>query len=334
MSTGIPSLCEAYRPFFPIGAAVDNHVVKSHDDLLRTHFSSLTCENHMKAAVLHPDSGHYEFIPPDTVIQYAAAQRMKVRGHTLVWHQQVPGWFFLDKSGEEYPADKILARLREHIHAVVTRYRHHVYCWDVVNEAVADSGPDLLRPSAWLDKLGPTYVADAFRYAADNAPDAALFYNDYNTFIPEKRERIVELVSQLRAQDIPVHGIGMQQHLRIDWPEMDEIRRTIEIFANMGLEVQITELDVSVHTPDEARKKQKKPTQKQLRQQAEQYRSLFEVYKEFSEVITGVTFWGVADDHTWLDHFPVPGRKDWPLLFDEHHQPKPAFQSVLGVAQA
>jgi endo-1,4-beta-xylanase len=229
---------------------------------------------------------------------------MKVRGHTLVWHQQVPGWFFLDKSGEEYPADKILARLREHIHAVVTRYRHHVYCWDVVNEAVADSGPDLLRPSAWLDKLGPTYVADAFRYAADN------------------------------AQDIPVHGIGMQQHLRIDWPEMDEIRRTIEIFANMGLEVQITELDVSVHTPDEARKKQKKPTQKQLRQQAEQYRSLFEVYKEFSEVITGVTFWGVADDHTWLDHFPVPGRKDWPLLFDEHHQPKPAFQSVLGVAQA
>jgi endo-1,4-beta-xylanase len=204
----------------------------------------------------------------------------------------------------------------------------------VVNEAVADSGPDLLRPSAWLDKLGPTYVADAFRYAADNAPDAALFYNDYNTFIPEKRERIVELVSQLRAQDIPVHGIGMQQHLRIDWPEMDEIRRTIEIFANMGLEVQITELDVSVHTPDEARKKQKKPTQKQLRQQAEQYRSLFEVYKEFSEVITGVTFWGVADDHTWLDHFPVPGRKDWPLLFDEHHQPKPAFQSVLGVAQA
>ncbi|MNF97183.1 Endo-1,4-beta-xylanase B [compost metagenome] len=144
-----------------------------------------------------------------------------------------------------------------------------------------------------------------------------------------KREKIAALVSSLKDQGVPIHGIGMQGHWNIQGPSIDEIRAAIELYASLGVQLQITELDLSVFEHSDRRTDLTEPTSEMLELQAERYEQIFELFRAYQKNITAVTFWGAADDYTWLDDFPVKGRKNWPFLFDHNHTPKRAFHQVI-----
>ncbi|GLV13324.1 beta-xylanase [Alicyclobacillus hesperidum] len=329
----IPSLSERYRPYFRIGAAVNAKSLNTHRDLLVTHFNSVTAENEMKWEEIHPEQDRYEFAKADALVNFAREHGMFVRGHTLVWHNQTPAAVFLDDLGQTATAAVVERRLEEHVATVLGRYHNDIGCWDVVNEAVVDAGTGFLRDSRWLQTLGDDYIAKAFRIAHQAAPDALLFYNDYNETKPDKSERIYKLVAGLLDEGVPIHGIGMQGHWMLDDPALDEIERAIDRYASLGVRLHITELDVSVYGNVHGTGGQSQevlPYDDELAKRlAERYRSLFSLLRARKDVIESVTFWGVADDDTWRDNFPVRGRKDWPLLFDVNHGPKQAFWSVV-----
>jgi endo-1,4-beta-xylanase len=325
----IKSLCKEYQEYFPIGAAVNHRVIETHSDLIIRQFNSITAENEMKPVWVHGSENSYTFEKADSIAEFAQSNHMRIRGHTLVWHNQTPGWFFTDSEGKPASKELLLRRMKEHIHTVAGHYRGKTYCWDVVNEAVADDPAVYLRKSKWLELVGEEFIEKAFEYAHEADPDALLFYNDYNESAPEKCEKICRLVKSLKDRDVPIHGLGLQGHWSIYWPSLDMIRRALDKYAVLGLELQITELDVSLYDPGYKGKELAAPLPDLLERQAEYYGKIFEVFREYKDVITNVTFWGAADDVTWLYYFPVMERKNWPLLFDDEHQPKAAFFNVI-----
>lgn len=329
MAQSLPSLCEVFLDDFRIGAAVNPVTIRTQRQLLIDHVNSITAENHMKFEHLQPKEGELTFEQADQIVDFACSHQMAVRGHTLVWHNQTPDWVFHDSRGCFVSRDVLLERMKSHISTVVQRYKGKVYCWDVVNEAVADEGDELLRSSKWRQIIGNDFIEQAFLYAHEADPDALLFYNDYNECFPEKREKIFTLVKSLRDKGVPIHGIGMQAHWSLTRPSLDEIRIAIERYASLGVVLHITELDISMFEFHDHRNDLAKPTEEMIEQQAERYGQIFSLLKEYRDVIQSVTFWGIADDYTWLDNFPVKGRKNWPFLFDVQHKPKPAFWRIV-----
>lgn len=324
-----PALKSVFAEDFKIGAAVNPLTIQTQEHLLAYHFNSITAENEMKFAELHPLEDVYNFKSADDLVAFARKYQMAVRGHTLVWHNQTTNWLFEDKNGEAASKETVLARLKSHIQTVVGRYKNDIYAWDVVNEVIADEGDELLRNSKWVDIVGPEFIAKAFEFAHVADPKALLFYNDYNESNPNKRDKIYKLVKSLLDQDVPIHGIGLQAHWNLYDPSLDDIRAAIEKYASLGLQLQLTELDVSMFRFDDRRTDLKAAPAELLELQAERYEAMFRLLKEYRDVITSVTFWGAADDYTWLDGFPVRGRKNWPFLFDEKHALKPAFHRVI-----
>ena len=331
MSQSLPSLREVFANDFRIGAAVNPVTIESQKQLLISHVNSLTAENHMKFEHLQPEEGRFTFDIADRIVDFARSHHMAVRGHTLVWHNQTPDWVFQDGQGHFISRDVLLERMKSHISAVVRRYKGKVYCWDVVNEAVADEGSEWLRSSKWRQIIGDDFIEQAFLCAHEADPDALLFYNDYNECFPKKREKIYTLVKSLRDKGIPIHGIGMQAHWSLTRPSLDEIRAAIERYASLDVVLHITELDVSMFEFHDHRKDLAAPTNEMIERQAERYEQIFTLFKEYRDVIESVTFWGMADDYTGLDYFPVQGRKNWPFLFDEQHEPKSAFWRVASI---
>lgn len=326
----IKSLCKEYAGYFPIGAAVNPRVIKSHKELIVKHFNSITAENEMKPISVRVSETEYNFKKADILAEFAQTNKMKLRGHTLVWHNQTPGWFFTNKDGGPATRELALHRMKEHIDTVTTHFKGKTYCWDVVNEAIDDNASGYLRKSKWLDTVGEDFIDKAFEYAHASDPDALLFYNDYNEIVPDKCERIYRLVKSLKDRDVPIHGIGMQGHWSIFSPTLDEIKRAVDKYASLGLKLQVTELDVSLFVPDYKGTELKAPLADLLKMQEEYYAKIFELFREYKEVINGITFWGAADDVTWLNDFPVRGRKNWPLPFDDDQKPKAAFYSIIG----
>lgn len=346
----VPSLSEKYAPLFPIGAAVDSGSIKSHEALLARHFNSITAENEMKFESLEATEGVFDYSSADAMVALAKSHGMKVRGHTLVWHRQTPAWMFQGPNGTPASPELLLSRLRNHIQNVVSHFKGSVYAWDVVNEAILDNGqwrtanePEDDQKSAWHGILGTTYIAEAFEAAHAADPDAKLFYNEYRNYIPQKRQAVYEMLKQLLADGVPVHGVGLQCHLNIE-PSTDpahhgyfqtvaELEQAIELYASLGLEVQVTELDLSVYvpgvkyTPDQFFTAETFTDEVEVRQ-ATRYAEFFALFRKHARTVTGVTFWGVADDNTWLSEFSS-GRKDFPLLFDMEHEPKKAFHAVM-----
>jgi endo-1,4-beta-xylanase len=345
-----PSLAKKYASLFPIGAAVDPTARETHAALLEQHFNSVTAENEMKFESLEPTEGVFVYAHADALVTFAEAHGMKVRGHTLVWHRQTPDWVFQGPGGEPASPELLLSRLKRHIDAVVTHFKGHVYAWDVVNEAIMDDGryrtaseTEADQRSRWHGILGVDYIAKAFEYAHAADPGAKLFYNDYRNYIPAKRQAIYELLKGLLARGVPIHGVGLQCHLSIE-PSTDpgnhgfhqtlpELESTIELYASLGLDVQVTELDMSLYVPGvkytpETFYTVETFTDALEQKQAERYAAFFELFRKHAKVITGVTFWGIADDNTWLSEFSS-GRKDFPLLFDVNHQPKQALERVM-----
>ena len=330
MNNKVPNLHEAFNEIFRIGAAVSTKTIRSEGDFIARHYNSITAENQMKFEEIHPEEDRYTFEAADEIMDFALQNGIAVRGHTMVWHNQTSDWVFESPSGGPASRELVLLRMQEHIRTVASRYKGRVYAWDVVNEAIEDKAELVMRSTKWLEILGEDYIRYAFEAAHEADPNALLFYNDYNETEPVKRDKIYNLVRSLKEKGVPIHGIGMQGHWNIHGPSLDEIRQAIELYASLDLELHITELDLSMFHFDDRRTDLTVPTEQMVELQQQRYEEIFGLFKEYRDVITSVTFWGAADNYTWLDNFPVRGRKNWPFLFDGEFQPKQAFWRVIG----
>uniref|UniRef100_A0A7C5V2R5 Beta-xylanase n=1 Tax=Caldicellulosiruptor owensensis TaxID=55205 RepID=A0A7C5V2R5_9FIRM len=335
----IPSLCQQYSQYFSIGVAIPYRVLQDpvESAMVLKHFNSITAENEMKPDALQRTEGNFTFDIADQYVNFAQQNGIGIRGHTLVWHSQVPDWFFQHSDGTPLdpnnPDDKQLLRdrLKNHIQTVMSRYKGKVYAWDVVNEAIDESQPDGYRRSEWYRILGPTpetngipeYIVLAFQYARQTDPDAKLFYNDYNTETPKKRQFIYNMVTKLHEMGL-IDGVGLQGHINVDSPTVKDIETTINLFSTIpGLEIQITELDISVYTSSSQR--YDTLPQDVMIKQAMKFKELFEMLKRHSDRITNVTLWGLKDDYSWLSK----DRNNWPLLFDNNYQAKYNYWAIV-----
>lgn len=321
------SLKKRYEGAFLIGGAVSGERIRHTDSaLVVRHFSSITCDNAMKPLHVHPQQDVWEFEKADWLVGFARNNNLSVRGHTLIWHQTTPDWFFTD--GDTAASSVLLKeRMRNHISTLVGRYRDDVFCWDVVNEGIDVKKDKGYRCSKWYEILGEDYMDYAFRFAREAAPQADLYYNDYNLCDSDKRDTAYEIIRRMQERGVPIDGIGFQAHWKIGHPTEDEIRAAFDKFISLGLKIQVTELDVSIYRDD---KEDMKPFTSELEaQQAAYYKMCFGLFEEYKEHIDCVSFWGIADNHTWLNNFPVEGRKNYPLLFGENHQPKQAYYEVI-----
>ena len=326
----VPSLKEIYKDRFLVGFAAGLYYTEV-EELMARHYNALTPENEMKWSSVQPAPGRFSFGAADQLARFAEENGMKLIGHTLVWHSQTPRWVWEHPDGKARSREEGLALMEEHIRTVAGRYAGRIYQWDVVNEAVEEyNGVWQLRDSPWLRVVGEDYLEHAFRLAHEVDPEALLFYNDYNTADPGKRDRIYQLAKELLEKGVPIHGIGMQGHWSLYHPSAEQIRQAIEKYSSLGLKVSITELDVSVYAwNDRSNRYPGELPEELLHRQAERYAEIFRIFDEYHHVIDRVTFWGTTDARSWLNHFPQRNRPDHPLLFDRKNQPKPAFWAIV-----
>ena len=341
-----PKLKDVFNAAFKIGAALNRRQFFEEDTrgagIVIKHFNSITSENVLKWSLVHPRVDRYDFAASDRYVEFGEKHGMFIVGHTLVWHNQTPRWVFEDDQGRPVDRETLLRRLREHISTVVGRYKGRINSWDVVNEALNQDGT--MRQSPWLKIIGEDYLVQAFRFAHEADPAAELYYNDYDLELPAKRNGAVALMKRLRQNGVPIAGIGLQNHNQLKWPSIDDEDATINAFAQLGLKVNITELDVDVlprttpigadYAVNVAPTPELNPYTAALpdsiqSQLANRYADLFRVYLKHRDVIDRVTFWGVADGDSWLNNWPIKGRTNYPLLFDRLGQPKPAFYTVI-----
>lgn len=334
----IPSVYEAFAEYFPIGAAVwQGDLTGEHAFLLSKHFNSITSENDMKWSSLQNVEGAFTFATADAQVAFAKANNMSVRGHTLVWHQQNPAWLFNDLNGNPMtptPENKalLLQRMENHIRAVLTHFGDDIFAWDVVNEVIDPAQPDGFRRSPWFNITGTDYIERAFRVAHEVLPNAKLYINDFDTTNTSKRQFLFNLIADLKSRGVPVHGIGHQMHNNVDFPSRQAIVDTINLFSSLGIDNQITELDVSIYSnslPGPIVDYADIPVER-LILQGYRYRTFFDAFRELKGKISSITFWGQADDHTWLTS---PTRVNAPLLFDTSLKKKFAYWGLIDPLQ-
>lgn len=338
-TTGLKSnetkgLKDYYKDYFYMGVAVNNRMLHGEDSaLIVTQFNSLTAENAMKMGPLHPRENNYFWKDADSIAAFAKKHGMRLRGHNLCWHEQAPSWMFTNEKGDTVSKEVLLKRLKDHITTVVKRYKDYIYGWDVVNEAIDDKDSVFYRKSAWYKICGEDFIAKAFEYARAADPKAVLFYNDYNTENPTKREKIYQMVKKFKESGVPIDGVGLQGHWSVNNPSREELEKSIQMFSSLGLQVQVTELDVSVYGGRQggqiiqgASQTTSTFTPEMEQQQRDKYKTIFEVLRENKGKVSGVTFWNVSDRYSWLDG---RGRKNYPLLFDMNRKPKKAYWDVV-----
>jgi endo-1,4-beta-xylanase len=329
-------LKDYYKGYFPIGVAVTPRQLHGEDSaLIVNHFNSLTAENAMKMGPLHPRENEYNWNDGDSIAFFAKKHGLKLRGHNLLWHSQAPNWFFKNEKGENVTKEVLMQRLKDHITTVVNHYKDYVYGWDVVNEAIDDNDTVFYRKTLFYQICGgEDFIAKAFEYAHAADPKAVLFYNEYSTENPKKREKMYQMVKKLKESGVPIHGVGLQGHWSINNPPREELEKSIQMFSSLGLQVQVTELDISVYggrqggqlIQGQGRDTTTGFTPAMEEPQREKYKMIFDVFRQYKDKITGVTFWNLSDRYTWLDG---RGRKNYPLLFDVNRQPKKAYWDVV-----
>ena len=346
------SLKKAYEKYFKIGTSVSRFDLGSDKakEELKKHYSSMTAENDMKPMFFvdketsQADPEKYNLQPAMTYetakpyLEFAKANGIALRGHTLAWHNQTPIWFFKEKFQDDFEApwaskETMIARLEWYIKNVLnfvqTEYPGVIYAWDVVNEAVEEQDELGWRQrSPWYASVGPEFVMHAFRFARKYAaPEVKLFYNDYNTFNPFKRDFILENIVKPLMEEKLIDGIGMQTHLVMQYfdHDLEQYKTALEMYGATGLEVQSTELDI--HMAD--------PSEEGMKKLADAYKRLFTVYVDAKKAgkanVTCVTFWGMKDDVSWLTGFRR--ERSYPLLFGDNWEEKEAYRAVVKVAE-
>jgi endo-1,4-beta-xylanase len=350
---GTPALKSLAPPGLRIGAALSRQQTDGGDArtlaIVEQQFNSITPENVLKWEAVHPDPDRYDFAAADRFVAFGQAHGMFVVGHTLVWHHQTPGWVFAGEAGHAADRATLLARLRAHIFSVVGRYRGRVHAWDVVNEALEEDGS--LRPTPWLAAIGEDYIEQAFAMAHEVDPDAELYYNDYNLWKPAKRDGAIRIVKRLSDRGLRIDGVGEQAHWGLTEPPIAQIDETIAaLAAGTGRRMHLSELDVDVLPRDPgmwgadlAQRAALRaatnvyshglPAERQ-RELASRYGAIFGAVLRRREHVSRVTFWGVTDAQSWLNDFPIPGRINYPLLWDRRARPKPAFDAVVEALRA
>ena len=326
-------LKDAYKDYFTIGVAVNQRNVTNPDQmaLIRQQFNSITAENDMKPQPTEPSEGQFNWAGADRIANFCRQNGIRLRGHCLMWHAQVGRWIYEDADGKPLEKEEMFRRMREHIHAVVSRYKDIVYCWDVVNEAMTDdrNATDPYRQSPMYKIAGDEFIANAFRYAREADPQALLFYNDYNETDPVKSQRIYEMVKKMKANGVPIDGIGMQGHYNIYGPQEEEIDRALTLYRQVVKHIHVTELDVRANEEMGGQlqfSQEGMTVSDSLRQYlADQYARIFRVLRKHKDVIDNVTFWNLSDRDSWL------GARNYPLLFDTDYKPKKAYDYVLNM---
>ncbi|MEU5720703.1 endo-1,4-beta-xylanase [Micromonospora sp. NPDC047738] len=312
-SASEPTLRGLALPNVRMGTAVDDRLL-AEDERYRTtlasQFNAITPENAMKWSVLEPARDHYDWGAADRLVEFAEANGQAVYGHTLVWYGSLPSWI-----DESWSPSQVRAVLRKHVTTVASRYRGRVWAWDVVNEVLAEDGS--LRDTIWLRKLGPGYIADAFRWAREADPDARLFINEYGTEgRTKKSDALWRLVRDLRAQGVPIQGVGFQSHLRADQPPTD-ILGNLRRFAALGVVVAVTELDVRLKLP---------ATPEKLVSQASLYQRVLAACLAVP-TCESFTVWGFTDAGSWIPHrYQGYGAA---CVFDMGMRPKPAHGALV-----
>jgi endo-1,4-beta-xylanase len=334
-----PSLWKAYEKYFPIGAAINPNMdlrTAERRKFAAHHYNSVTAENQFKPRFLQPKEGVWKWEPADSVANFARENKMKIRGHALVWYQSTPEWMVKD-DGKPASKERLLARMKTHIETVMNRYKKDVYCWDVVNESISEDSnkPDeIYRPTDPLFQiLGEEYVAQAFIMARAADPKAQLYYNDFRFSDPVKRKKIYDLLKRMLDRGVPIDGVGFQTHLIPDEETEEYLQESIDMFSKLGLKVQITELDVSVYKfrdpkhPD-ANKSDDAYTDARKQKQADMFEMVMRVCRRNAGKITGVTFWGTSDARKNYRTVRI-GKMDYPFIFDEFMKPKPFFNRIV-----
>ena len=329
-------LKDYYKNYFTMGVAVSPRALQTDEaQLILQQFGSMTPENAMKMGPIHPQENEYNWSGADSIAAFAKRNNLKLRGHTLVWHSQTPRWLFVDSAGKTVTKEVLLQRIKDHIFTVVKRYKGTIYAWDVVNEAISDSKDEFYRNSPLYKICGDEFIRKAFEWAHEADPNALLFYNDYNEINPVKREKMFKLVKDLKDAGVPIHGIGLQGHWALNEPSEQQLDSTLHRFGQLGVKVHITELDISVYPKEHnARTRQAGDsmaifTGDREKKQMEVYNMCFRLFRKHKNIISSITFWNISDRSSWLDNFPVRGRKDYPLLFDKDLKPKKAFWEVV-----
>jgi endo-1,4-beta-xylanase len=343
--------------------------------VVKEQFNQITPENDLKWLLIHPREGAagYYFDPADAFVNFGLSNNMYIVGHTLVWHAQTPNWVFAGTNpppavtdaspstvtgtnavgtnapgrrrfgggfgrvftGPRASREELLERMREHIHTVVGRYKGKIKAWDVVNEAIADNGTNILRNSLWLEIIGPDFIAKAFEYAHEADPDAILRYNDYGLENPAKRKKLIALIKSLQEKKVPVMAIGTQTHVSVSSPSFEAMDQALSEIAVLGLPIHVTELDVNsaqggqrnigADIANNTATTQGGLVDDASQRLANQYANLFRAFLKHKDSVKMVTFWGVNDGVSWRSN----GK---PLLFDGNNRPKPAFDAVIRVA--
>ncbi|MCQ2077089.1 MAG: endo-1,4-beta-xylanase [Bacteroidaceae bacterium] len=336
-------LKDAYNDYFKIGVAVNVRNITNDDQiaLVKKNYNSITAENDMKPGSVQPREGQWNWGNADKIADFCRQNGIKLRGHCLVWHSQFCDWMFTDKNGKEVTKEVFYERLREHIHTVVNRYKDVVYCWDVVNEAMADGNgggnfggfgrgfgrqPNPYRESRLYKLCGDEFIAKAFEFAHEADPNAILFYNDYNAADPAKRDRIFNMVKKMQDAGVPITGIGMQGHYNAFGPSPEDVDAAITKYSQLVKHIHFTELDIRCNEemggglqfsqgaaviPQYVKTLQK-----------DQYAKMFKVFRKHKDVIDCVTFWNLGDRDSWL------GVRNSPLPIDENFRPKDIYYSI------
>ncbi len=345
-SRPLKPLQEVMGKYFLVGAAVNTDLAAGKDPaaeaLVKEQFNQVVAENCMKGEIIHPEVNRFDFHAGDQLADWAQKNGKTLIGHCLVWHSQPPKWMFTDENGKEVSRETLIGRMYHHIMTVVTHYKGKVKGWDVVNEAIEDDGS--YRQSPYYKIIGPEYIELAFQFAHEADPNVELYLNDYSMANPGKRDTYCKIIRSLKAKGLRIDAIGMQSHNGYNYPDYVEYEKSIETFAKEGVKVMLTELDVNmlpnpqgfggaeISQKFELQKKYNpyvngldKKAQKLFNQR---YLDLFKIVERHKDVISRVTFWGVNDGLSWLNGWPVPGRTNYPLLFDRNNQPKPIAQDI------
>jgi endo-1,4-beta-xylanase len=316
-----PALKDATNTF-SVGMAVrSNRLTGKHNEILMRDFNNLTAEYEMKMDQIYKTEGSLDFTASDAIVDYGIANNMNIHGHTLIWHNTIPGWMnSFSGTNEEFEA-----MIKDYITTVVTRYKGKVRSWDVVNEAVED-GSNSLRNSIFKLKMGDDYVAKCFQFARDADPDALLFYNDYNiVFDAGKRAAILNLVDDLKSKNL-IDGVGPQMHISIDSPSKSQIQTTVNEIIGKGLKIHFSELDVRVNPNNDITML----TEEREVAQQNKVKELVEIYNAIpDENKFAITIWGMRDSESWLPDFW--GNPEWGLFYNDDFTAKKAH---LGFLQA